>query len=203
MSALGIRDLVFDLGGVLVDWDPAYLYRDYLAIAAPEVDDFLAEVCTLSWHEQLDRGLTFAAGTRELAAKYPQMGARILQWGSHWGEMFKGPLGDADGLLADLQAEGYRLHALSNYPGEKLDFLYANFSFMRRFHSVTISGLLGVAKPDAEIFAQVSALVGGRPRAFFDDRIENVEAATAAGFLAYHCPVGSDLAGIVGHAIRR
>jgi 2-haloacid dehalogenase len=203
VSALQIRDLVFDLGGVLVDWDPAYLYRDYLGMAADDVDDFLAEVCTASWHEQLDRGLSFAAGTRALAAQYPPMAARIQQWDSHWGRMFKGPLGDVDGLLAGLQAGGYRLHALSNYPSEKLDFLYANFSFMRCFHSVTISGLLGVAKPDVAIFAHVSALLGGRPGAFFDDRIENVDAASAAGFCAYHCPVDSELAAIVGQVTGR
>ncbi len=195
-----IRDLVFDLGGVLVDWDPAFLYRDYLGMAAPTVDDFLANVCTPSWHDQLDRGLGFAEGTEVLAAQHPAMAAYIRQWDSHWGQMFNGPRGDVDGLLAELATQGYRLHALSNYPSEKLDFLYSNFSFMRRFHSVTISGLLGVAKPDPTIFAHLGALLAGRPAAFFDDRIENIEAAAAAGLSAHHCPSGCDLAALVAQA---
>ncbi len=203
VSVLQARDLVFDLGGVLVDWDPAYLYRDHLGVPEPQVAEFLATVCTPGWHGQLDRGLSFAAGIQGLATQHPAMATQIQQWDRQWEKMFRGSLGDVDGLFADLQARGYRLHALSNYPGEKLAFLYANFDFMRRFHSVTISGLLGMAKPDTEIFVHVTALLGGRQGLFFDDRVENVDAAAAAGFLAYHCPVGAELAAIVEQAIGR
>ena len=201
MSKSAVKDLVFDLGGVLVDWDPVYLFRDHLGMPVADVKEFLEQICTPDWHGELDRGRTFEAGIRRLANRYPAQADTIAHWDSGWEKMFKGTKGDVDGLLASLSQRGYRLHALSNYPSEKLDFLYAKFDFMRRFHSVTISGLLGVAKPDPAIYTHVATTLRGRGCAFFDDRMENVDAAATAGFYAYHCPAGSALEPIVAGAI--
>lgn len=203
MWPMPARDLVFDLGGVLIDWDPVYLYRDHLGASQSDLDHLLGNVCTPQWHGQLDRGAAFATATADLAVRHPQLAEQIHHWDTGWPQMFKGSLGDADGLLAQLQSDGFRLHALSNYPAEKLDFLYSQFDFMRRFNNVVISGLLATAKPDAGIFVYLAKLLNDRPCIFFDDRIENVNAASAVGLQAHHCPPSCNLARIVADAIRR
>jgi len=201
MSALKARDLVFDLGGVLVDWDPLYLYRDHLGASAADSEHLLGVVCTREWHDLLDRGMTFSVATRRLASQYPELAEQIRDWDKGWAHMFKGSRPGVDTLLRQLRADGYRLHVLSNHPAEKLDFLYSNFEFMRHFHSVIISGLLATAKPDTAIFAYLMKLLDNRPVIFFDDRIENVQAASTAGLQAHHCQPHSNLAEVVAKAI--
>jgi len=200
MSSLRVRDLVFDLGGVLIDWNPVYLYRDHLRASPADLDHLLGMVCTGQWHNQLDRGVSFSAATSSLATQHPHSAELISYWDTGWPHMFKGSLPGVDALLSRLQADGYRLHALSNYPAEKLDFLYSNFEFMRRFHCVIVSGLLTMAKPDAAIYSYLLKLLDNRPCIFFDDKIENVKAARTAGLQAHHCQPHHDIAEVVAKA---
>ena len=179
-----IRDVVFDLGGVLIDWDPRYLFRDHLGGNPAEVDAFLADVCTPIWHARLDGGASFAAETRALAARFPQHARWIEAYGSNWHRMFAGSFAESVTCLERLAGRGYRLHALSNYPAEHIRFLYRRFPFMRRFETVVLSGLLRCSKPDPAIYAYVLARIGGRPCLFVDDRAENVSAAIGAGMQA-------------------
>jgi len=179
-----VRDVVFDLGGVLVDWDPRYLFRDHLGGDPAEVDAFLAGVCTPAWHARLDGGASFDAETRALAERHPQHARWISCYGAMWEHMFAGELADAVACLELLAERGYRLHALSNYPAEHVRFLYVRFPFMRRFETVVLSGLLGLTKPDERIYRYVLELIGWRPCVFVDDRPENVAAAVRAGMQA-------------------
>jgi 2-haloacid dehalogenase len=181
---IAVRDVVFDLGGVLIDWDPRYLFRDHLAGDPGEVEAFLSEVCTPEWHARLDGGASFAAETRALAERYPQHAHWISRYGADWERMFAGTFAETATCLETLAARGYRLHALSNYPGEHVRFLYRRFPFMRHFETVVLSGLVGSMKPDERIYRYVLERLGGRPCAFVDDRAENVAAACRAGMHA-------------------
>lgn len=179
-----VTDVVFDLGGVLIDWDPRYLFRDRLAGDPREVDAFLAEVCTPAWHARLDGGASFAAETRALAERFPRHAHWISAYGPEWDKMFAGDFSETVACLEGLAGLGYRLHALSNYPAEHVAFLYRRFSFMRHFDVVVLSGLVGATKPDERLYRYLLERIGRRPCVFVDDRVENVEAARRCGIHA-------------------
>lgn len=181
-----MRDIVFDLGGVLIDWDPRYLFGDHLAGDPGEVERFLATVCTPAWHARLDAGASFAAETAALAARHPDHAAWINRYGTDWPRMFRGPIAATVECLVHLEQQGFRLHALSNYPAEHLAFLYREFDFMKRFDTVVVSGLVGASKPDERIFHYLAARIRHRPCLFVDDRMENVDAARRCGLATVH-----------------
>lgn len=188
-----MRDVVFDLGGVLIDWDPRYLYRDSLGGGAADVELFLSKVCTAEWHARLDAGESFAELTRELAGRFPEHVEWIESYALGWERMFAGELGDSVAYLRSLGARGHRLHALSNYPAEHVRFLYRRFSFMAEFDTVVLSGLVGAAKPSASIFEYLLERIGRRECVFVDDREENVAAARRCGLRAVHFVAGEGL----------
>lgn len=179
-----IRDIVFDLGGVLVDWNPRYLFRRHLGRDPADVERFLAQVCTREWHSRLDGGEPFEAARRRLAGAFPEFGDWVAEYLSDWPKMFAGAFPEAVKIFYSLKARGFRLHALSNYPGEQIAFLYREFAFMREFDTVILSGLVGVQKPEAAIFRYLRERIGARPCLFIDDRAENVAAARRCGIRA-------------------
>lgn len=180
-----VRDVVFDLGGVLIDWDPRYLFRDHLAGDPGEVEAFLERVCTPAWHARLDGGASFKAETQSLAERFPHRQEWIARYERDWERMFAGAFEASVGCLETLAKRRYRLHALSNYPAEYLAFLYRRFPFMARFDTVVISGLIGVTKPDERIYRYLLERLDGRPCLFVDDRAENVDAARRCGMFAF------------------
>ena len=184
LAERGIRDVVFDLGGVLIDWDPRYLLRDHLRFEEREVEEFLATVCTPQWHVMLDAGQPFAAAARDLGERFPQRRRWIEAYCDGWAHMFAGAFDDGVEVLRELKAGGLSVHALSNYPAEHVAFLYRRFPFMAEFDTVLISGLLGVTKPARGIFEQLQSVLGSRPCLFLDDRAENVAGARACGIEA-------------------
>lgn len=190
-----VRDVVFDLGGVLVDWDPRHLFLGHLGANRPAVESFLSDICSREWHQGLDAGGGFELATEQLAAHDPEHAHWIRAYSDQWDRMFAGPIAASMAALEELARRDYRLHALSNYPAEKIAFLYATFPFMRRFHTVVVSGLLGITKPDAAIYRYLLDRIGAETCVFIDDRIENVLAAEASGLRAIHFepPIDADV----------
>lgn len=178
-----MRDIVFDLGGVLIDWDPRYLLRDHLGRDAADVERFLDRVCTPSWHRRLDGGLGFEAACAPLVDSFPEFEDWIRAYVRQWPKMFAGPFREPVQTLYSLKADGFRLHALSNYPAEQIAFLYGEFGFMREFDTVVLSGLVGAQKPEPAVFGYLLERIGSRPSLFIDDRAENVAAARRCGML--------------------
>jgi 2-haloacid dehalogenase len=186
MVTQGRRDVVFDLGMVLVDWNPRHLFVRHLGVPAEEAERFLTEICTPQWHIELDRGRPFDEGVRELSQMHPQYSAWIDTYAREWPRMFAGPIESTVTALYALHRRGVTLHALSNYPAQQIRFLYERYAFMRVFHTVVISGLLRVVKPDREIFERLLESIGCETCIFVDDRAENVAAAAHAGIEAIH-----------------
>ncbi|MCC5870413.1 MAG: HAD family phosphatase [Gammaproteobacteria bacterium] len=182
-SGPAITDVIFDLGHVLVDWDPRYLYRVRFAGDEAAMEDFLSRVCGPDWHRRVDAGLPWEQAIAELLPRYPAQAAHIRAYRSGWAQMFAGEVPGTLALLRRLQSGGYRLHALSNYPVEPVDFLYQRYPWMDAFEHVVISGRLGVAKPDRRIYEHLLAVIERSPRhcLFIDDRPENVDGARALG----------------------
>ncbi len=177
---------IFDLGGVLVDWDPRYLYQDLIPDPRAR-EDFLATVCTMDWHDAHDRGVPMAENAALLIARHPDKADLIRAWDRHWARMFAGPIRGAVRCVEALKARGVAVYLLSNVPAEKMPWIRKTFPFLDLFDDLIISAQEGVSKPDPRLFAIAAARAGRPPQklALIDDKRANVAQATALGFHAH------------------
>jgi 2-haloacid dehalogenase len=175
------RAVAFDVGGVLIHWDPRLLFRKLLP-SEDQVERFLAEVCTSDWNAALDAGLPLEQGIAERVARFPEHEALIRAYGERFAEMML-PMPASIALLAELRARGVALYALSNWNADTFARTRALFPFLAAFDGLVISGQIGLAKPDPRIFRHLldaHALAAGDVL-FVDDRAANVEAARESG----------------------
>jgi 2-haloacid dehalogenase len=181
-----VEAVVFDLGGVLIDWDPRHLYRQLFPDDEPAMEAFLASVCTPAWNAELDRGRPFAEAVAELVDAYPGQAPLIEAYRSRWTEMVRGAFDDTVELLADLRAAGVPLYALSNWSPETVPLVRHRFAFLDWFDGIVLSGEEGVVKPEPAIFDVLCRRYGLRPPStvFVDDSPANVAGAAAVGFVA-------------------
>jgi 2-haloacid dehalogenase len=177
-----VKAVVFDLGGVLIDWDPRYLYRKLLADEAA-VEEFLATVCTPEWNAEQDRGRPFAEGVAELVERHPAHAAAIAAYAERWEEMLGGDIPGTVELLAELRAAGTPLFALTNWSAETFAIARERFEFLSWFDGVLVSGEERLIKPDPAFFRLLLERFGLAPEATFyvDDSEANVAAARALG----------------------
>jgi len=189
-----IDAIVFDLGGVLVDWNPRYLYRDHFPDPAA-LEGFLAETGLLALNIEFDRGLPMQPALTALARRFPAHVTAIMAWRSQWPRMMAGPIGGSVALLEDLAKIGMPLYALTNWSAETFPYARDRFAFLQHFRAIAVSGELGMIKPDAAIFAHMARLGGLDPaRALFiDDSAANVAAAAALGWQVHRFTDAADL----------
>ncbi|HUZ51978.1 MAG TPA: HAD family phosphatase [Streptosporangiaceae bacterium] len=194
MTDPDIQAVVFDIGGVLLDWDPRHLYRQLIADPA-ELAEFLGEICTPRWHLSHDLGADTEQSCRELAAAYPARADLIMAWSHRSEEMVAGQLDDAIAVLADVRAAGVRCLALSNMEPDKFALRRSRYPFFGLLDGCVISGIEGVAKPDREIFEILLSRYDLDPRAavFVDDVTANVAAARELGIVAIRYSAASQL----------
>jgi 2-haloacid dehalogenase len=176
---------VFDLGGVLIDWNPRHLYRQLFDDEAA-MEEFLATVCTLEWHVAHDLGQSTAESCAELALEYPEHASMILAWAERSEDMIGGAIADTVSILAELRAAGVRCYVLSNMEPETFPLRLERFDFLHWFDGHVISGLEGIVKPDPKIFHRMLRRFDLQPSrtVFIDDSAVNVEAAREIGIKA-------------------
>lgn len=176
--------VVFDLGGVLVEWDPRHLYRDVFA-DPDEMERFLAEVCTWEWHHRHDAGVPFAESIPELSKLFPEQSANIALWASRYMDMIPGEVPGTVDVLRALHERGTRVLALTNMPVETEPPLRERFDWFELFDGIVVSGVEKLVKPDPSIYRVLidRYRVDPATTAFVDDRPENVAAANALGFV--------------------
>lgn len=181
--------VVFDLGGVLVDWNPRYLYRKLMADPAA-IERLLGEVTTGEWNAELDRGRPYAEAVAELASRYPGDRLHIEAYFSRWLEMVDGPIAGTVAILEELHGRGVPIYALSNWSAETFPLVAEDprFAFLKLFRRRFISGELKLIKPEPAIFHHLLAETGHAASTclFVDDNRANVEAAAALGFPVHH-----------------
>jgi 2-haloacid dehalogenase len=180
-----IEAVVFDIGGVLLDWNPRYLYRQ-LFEDEREMERFLSEICTLEWHEAHDRGRPFEASCAELASLHPDYAEMIHAWGRRSEEMVAGPIDETVEILRRLKAAGVACYALTNMETETFPLRVKRFPFLNLFDGAVVSGFEGVVKPEREIFERLLERFELRPEStlFVDDSQRNVRAARELGIQA-------------------
>lgn len=181
-----IRAVLFDIGGVLLDWDPRHLYRT-LIDDPEEMERFLAEVCTGAWNATLDAGRSFEEACAELAAAHPDQAELVHAW-NRQAEMIAGEVPGTADVVARLADRGHPLYLLTNMPAHVFDERLATYPVLQRFDGAVVSGRDGVMKPTPEAFALVAGRFGLDPATtlFVDDSPGNVSGARAAGYRAHH-----------------
>ena len=145
------KTIVFDLGGVLIDWNPRHLYEKIFS-DLDEMEYFLKEVCSLDWNSQMDVDKSFLDGIDELVPKFPQYEEQIRAYYLRWEEMIGGEFLGTVEILRELKEAGYPLAALSNWSSETFPRVKDQHEFLSWFTPLVISGHIGYKKPDPEPF---------------------------------------------------
>lgn len=190
-----IDTVVFDLGNVLIPWDPRRLYRKLLSSEA-EVEQFLAEVCTMPWHTQQDAGRPLAEATAERLALFPQHEALIRAFYDRVDEMFDVAIPESVAILHAVKAAGYRMYALTNWPGEMFPPAVRRYPFLNEFEGIVVSSHEKLVKPDPALYRILFDRYAINPATavFIDDSLANVEASRALGMRAIHFRDPAELA---------
>jgi 2-haloacid dehalogenase len=177
--------VVFDLGGVLIDWNPRYVFRSLFDGDEAGMERFLDEVCSPAWNLELDAGRPWREAVDALVRQHPERRDMIAAYDERWPEMLGGPIQGTVEVLAELRAAGIRLAALTNWSAEKFPIARARYDFLDWFEVIVVSGDVGLCKPDERIYRILLERTGLRPSstAYVDDLPINVAAAARIGFV--------------------
>lgn len=182
----GISAVLFDLGGVLIEWDPRLLYRKLFNGDPKAIEWFLAEVCTPEWNAQQDGGRSFEEAVCERIALFPEHETLIRAYYDRWEEMIGGPIDGTVEILSELRSRPFQLFALTNWSSETFPVARERFEFLAWFKDIVVSGEIGLIKPGEEIFRHAIEKFGLVPEetVFVDDSGPNVRTAERMGFRA-------------------
>ena len=181
------KTVVFDFGGVLIDWNPRYFYRNIFE-DEQEMEWFLNNVCTNDWNTLQDAGYSFSELIPELSKKYPEYSDKIAMYQSHWPEMVKSEIKGSVKILREIQAKGYPVYGLTNWGSETFPIVYERFDFLRSLTGIVVSGDEKLIKPDPKLFEILLARFNFKPESciFIDDNLRNIQSANELGFKAIH-----------------
>lgn len=177
-----IRNIIFDFGAVLVDWNPKRLYLPYFNDEA-QTDYFLSEICPFEWNAQADAGRTTAEITDERAAQFPEWEKEIRMYFDHWHDMIGGAIPGMYELVSELKAQGYRLYGLTNWSRETFPLIRHEFPVFDLLDGIVVSGVEHQAKPGPEIYQTLIERYSLDPQesVFIDDNPANIQTGEALG----------------------
>jgi len=184
-----IDTIIFDLGGVLIDWNPKYLYRDVFDGDEEKVDWFLNNICTSDWNVEHDAGRPLNEGTELLVKEYPEYEDLIRMYYDRWPEMLGGAIDETVILLNQLkQKKECKLYALTNWSGETFPVALQRFDFLQHFEGIVVSGDEKTRKPFTKIYDILLTRYKVKPgnAVFIDDNFNNVESAKNVGIHGIH-----------------
>jgi 2-haloacid dehalogenase len=178
--------VVFDLGGVLIDWDPRHLYRRLFDGDDAAMEHFLATVCTQDWNAEQDAGRSWSSAVETLAQEHPEERELILAYRDRWTEMLGGPIDGTVAILDELRSTGMPLYALTNWSAETFPVAYDRYDFLAWFGGIVVSGQERIRKPDPRIFEILLERHGLDPAGtvYIDDVAANVTVAAELGLRA-------------------
>lgn len=179
------KSIVFDFGGVLIDWSPYHLYRKLLP-NDNAIQTFLEEIDFFRINARIDAGMPIAEWGREYAQKFPQYGSLIEAYAERWVETNGEVIGETLDILRELKSKGHPVYGLSNWSTEIFALVKDRFPFLEELDDYLLSGMVGQIKPGEEIFRTFLKRVGRSAEEciFIDDNAENIETAGRMGFLA-------------------
>jgi 2-haloacid dehalogenase len=180
--------IIFDLGAVLIDWNPRYLYRKIFK-TEEEITWFLENICTSEWNDEQDAGRSFEEATEELAVKHPEWEVPIRAWYTRWKESIQGPIHDTVAILKSIkESKNYRLYALTNWSSETFPWALSTYDFLHWFEGIVVSGVEKIRKPEPEFYKILFDRYKVNPsRALFiDDNLKNIDAGKTMGLTTIH-----------------
>ena len=183
---MSIDAIIFDFGGVLVDWNPRHLFRKVFT-DQQEMEQFLEEICTDDWNVQQDAGRSLAEGTDLLVQKHPGKAELIRMYYGRWPEMLNGTIEGTVNILKQLKDQ-YKVYGLTNWSAETFPIALERYDFFKLLDGIVVSGLEKVIKPNREIFDLLTSRYQFLPEqsVFIDDNFKNIEAAKKLGFNTVH-----------------
>ena len=186
--------VVFDLGNVLIRWDPRRAYRK-LGGSEAEIEHFLAHVATSEWNRQMDAGKPFADAIAERKNRFPEHADWLEAWWTHWPVMLGDAISGSVDILRELKARGVPVYALTNWSAETFPIALERFEFLQEFRGIVVSGEVEKSKPDDDVYAHLTDDFGIAPESavFIDDTEANVVTANRLGFYGIHFTTPDDL----------
>ena len=183
-----IKAIIFDLGGVLIDWNPKYLYKKIFDDEA-EMQDFLDKICTNDWNEEQDEGRTIEEGTKLLVQQFPEHAENIKAFYGRWEEMLGGPIEGTVEIFKELRSLGkYKIYALTNWSAETYPIAQKHYEFLNWFDGVVMSGAEKMRKPDPAFFQLLldRYQLKAEEVLFIDDNFRNIKSALKMGVDSIH-----------------
>ena len=183
-----INTVIFDLGGVLIDWNPRYVYRTIFK-TEEEIDWFFENVATNDWNENQDAGYPIAKATEELVAQHPEWEKEIKAYYGRWEEMLGGPIHGKVEIFKQLnQIPGIRTYALTNWSAETFHIALERYDFLHWFDGRLVSGEEKTRKPFPEFYQKLINKFSIEPSQaiFIDDNLRNIKAAEELGIKGIH-----------------
>jgi 2-haloacid dehalogenase len=190
-----INTVIFDLGNVLVDWNPLHVYRDYFETEEKR-KYFFENICTSDWNEQQDEGRSIVDATQELVVKFPEWEQPIRDYYGRWTEMLKGPIHGTVDIFRQLKSnKELRIYALTNWQSGLFDIALVRYNFLHWFDGRVVSGDEKTRKPFAEFYNILLDRYSVKPgeALFIDDSLRNIKAAEVLGINCIHFQSPSQL----------
>jgi 2-haloacid dehalogenase len=197
-----IETIIFDLGGVLIDWNPKYVYREVFNGDEKKVDWFLDTICTFDWNVEQDAGRTFEEATQYLIDRHPQYEEWIRIYYDRWEDMLGGPIQDSVLLLNKLkEANNHQLYALTNWSAEAFPVALERYDFLQHFEGILVSGEEKMRKPFTVIYELMldRYKINAEKSVFIDDNFDNVLGAQKVGMKAIHYKNSQQLINELSH----
>lgn len=183
-----ISAIIFDLGGVLIDWNPRYVYRGIFD-NEEKIDWFFENICTPDWNEKQDAGRSLQEATEELVLKHPEYENEIKAYYGRWEEMLGGPIAETVEVLRILKdTKKYKMYALTNWSAETFPVALERYDFLKWFDGIVMSGEEKTRKPFPEIYEVLLSRfnVNASEALFIDDSLRNIKGAEAIGIAGLH-----------------
>ena len=192
---MNIKNIIFDFGGVVMDWDPRYFFKDHFN-DDEKMEHFLKNIATDEWNAEQDRGRTLAEGTEIQVAKHPEWEKEIRAYYDNWTMMLKSDIPQNVEVLRKLEHSKYNLFGLTNWSAETFPYALENYDFFKIFEGkIVVSGTEKLIKPDPAIWEVLlnRYQIKAEESVFIDDNAKNIEVAKSLGFICIHIKEDTDL----------
>ncbi|MDQ0476296.1 HAD family phosphatase [Chryseobacterium sp. MDT2-18] len=192
---MAIKNIIFDFGGVVMDWNPRYFFKDHFK-DDEKMEHFLKNIATDEWNAEQDRGRTLAEGTEIQVAKHPEWEKEIRAYYDNWTTMLKSEIPHNVAVLRKLEHSKYHLFGLTNWSAETFPYALENYDFFKIFQNkIVVSGTEKLIKPDPTIWEVLLERykIKAEESVFIDDNAKNIEVAKSLGFICIHIKNDTDL----------